>query len=47
MSFGHVADVDAAMPKRYGVLAVIGILPNEFGGGSYRSAFGCAFHEST
>jgi hypothetical protein len=30
MSFGHVADVNAAMPKRYGMLAVIGILANEF-----------------
>jgi hypothetical protein len=30
MPFGHVADVDAAMPKRYGMLAVIGILANEF-----------------
>ena len=30
MSFGHVANVDAAMPKRYRMLAVIGILANEF-----------------
>jgi hypothetical protein len=30
MSFGYVANVDAAMPKRYRMLAVIGILANEF-----------------
>lgn len=30
MSFGRVANVDAAMPKRYRMLAVIGILANEF-----------------
>ena|SRR5689334_9938384 len=30
MSFGHVADVDAAMSKRYGMFAVVGMFANKF-----------------
>ena len=30
MSFGHVANMDAAMPKRYRMLATIATLANEF-----------------
>ena len=30
MSFRHVADVYAAMSKRYGMLVVIGVLANQF-----------------